>query len=489
MMITRLVGKFGIGNRPGRSDFGYGYGWPYGKRDATLPVWAHRRGVEYDRLVFQDCVEESLGWHEDRSSHEPFFCRPTTPLENDGPIDTITCPSRNFSTDKGIPQRLIDRRFPACDALAGQVEKTFYPPRADLRVLGPNDWDGVEDYHKLNGLDAVTYATPKSEAPFRVTYALPGPLADGNYVVWIEVNRERDTNQYYQFDFYQDTRLPGYGMQELGQPSIVWRVPIAVADHSTVATALDYAGYGAPHGEDGALRPPDSTITNDPSAQRNNRGSGADRLLITAGGEAPYRVKVSYNSAANCPIPAAVSSLAFVKSDWSSVTLSFPVSSDAAYYRAAYLEGRNAIKNDDDFLNAIPGPRIDPGAPGSTQSFTVDGLRDRALYTFAIRAYNHCGAPSGITTFESTTPVRIFTTVGWCFIATAAYGSEDEAHVVELQKFRDRVLMKTDAGRAFVDFYYSVSPPFAEGIRDHEVLRWIVRRMMDPVVAAARDFE
>src|SRR5690349_16371695 len=64
MMVTNLVGKFGLGNRPGRGDFGSAYLWPYGRREMALPVWAHRRNVEYDRLVFQDCRENSLGWHE-----------------------------------------------------------------------------------------------------------------------------------------------------------------------------------------------------------------------------------------------------------------------------------------------------------------------------------------------------------------------------------------------------------------------------------------
>lgn len=72
VMVTRLVGTLGLGNRPGRSDFGSSILWPTGRREMALPIWAFRRGVEYERLVFQDCRESSLGWHDRDSSEEPF---------------------------------------------------------------------------------------------------------------------------------------------------------------------------------------------------------------------------------------------------------------------------------------------------------------------------------------------------------------------------------------------------------------------------------
>jgi hypothetical protein len=78
IMVTRLVGTYGLGNRPGRGDQGTGYLWPYGRREMTLPVWAHRRGVEYDRLVFQDCHENAIRFHNPISSEDRFYCRPTT---------------------------------------------------------------------------------------------------------------------------------------------------------------------------------------------------------------------------------------------------------------------------------------------------------------------------------------------------------------------------------------------------------------------------
>ena len=38
--ITQTVGRFGLGNRPGRWDFNSGPMWPYGRRTATFPIWS-----------------------------------------------------------------------------------------------------------------------------------------------------------------------------------------------------------------------------------------------------------------------------------------------------------------------------------------------------------------------------------------------------------------------------------------------------------------
>jgi uncharacterized repeat protein (TIGR01451 family) len=69
-----------------------------------------------------------------------------------------------------------------------------------------------------------------------------------------------------------------------------------------------------------------------------------------------------------------------------------------------------------------------------------------------------------------------------CFIATAAYGSALEPHVVALRQFRDRYLQRTELGRAFIHFYYRHSPPLAAVIAAHPSLRLVARAMLTPIV-------
>ncbi len=73
-----------------------------------------------------------------------------------------------------------------------------------------------------------------------------------------------------------------------------------------------------------------------------------------------------------------------------------------------------------------------------------------------------------------------------CFIATAAYGSSDAIEIEVLRRFRDEVLLKSAAGKDYVDFYYAASPPLARFIAEREWLRTLVREVMvAPLVSAA----
>jgi hypothetical protein len=71
---------------------------------------------------------------------------------------------------------------------------------------------------------------------------------------------------------------------------------------------------------------------------------------------------------------------------------------------------------------------------------------------------------------------------GFCFIATAAYGTEMAKEVVVLKRFRDEHLLKNSAGRAFVRWYYRHSPPVADFIRDKGILKAAVRVGLKPLL-------
>jgi hypothetical protein len=72
---------------------------------------------------------------------------------------------------------------------------------------------------------------------------------------------------------------------------------------------------------------------------------------------------------------------------------------------------------------------------------------------------------------------------GWCFIATAAYGTDTAKEIDILREFRDTVLLPNSLGAEFVSLYYKISPPIANFISQHEVLRTAVRvGLVDPIV-------
>ena len=72
---------------------------------------------------------------------------------------------------------------------------------------------------------------------------------------------------------------------------------------------------------------------------------------------------------------------------------------------------------------------------------------------------------------------------GWCFIATAAYGTDTAKEIDILREFRDEVLLSNSLGAEFVSFYYKTSPPIADFISQNEALRTAVKvGFVDPIV-------
>lgn len=69
-----------------------------------------------------------------------------------------------------------------------------------------------------------------------------------------------------------------------------------------------------------------------------------------------------------------------------------------------------------------------------------------------------------------------------CFIATAAFGSEYQPSVLLLRDFRDNYLLTNKVGTKFVNFYYQNSPPIADYIKDKELLKFITRIILLPII-------
>ena len=76
---------------------------------------------------------------------------------------------------------------------------------------------------------------------------------------------------------------------------------------------------------------------------------------------------------------------------------------------------------------------------------------------------------------------------GGCFIATAAYGTPMAEEVKSLCKFRDQILLRSPTGKEFVRFYYTVSPPIADFIRNKPGLKAMVREVLKPLVEISKE--
>ncbi len=135
-----------------------------------------------------------------------------------------------------------------------------------------------------NDLDAVAQATPVYGAPYSGTWAIPSTLAAGDYAVWIEVNKEFDSNTAHNGmthpSAFDNQGLSSYGLSgNFGQPSVVYRAQIRLDATTMNATgsADQIEGYSDWTGSSGVIMPPDATITT------GMPGTGEGRLMEISG--------------------------------------------------------------------------------------------------------------------------------------------------------------------------------------------------------------
>ena len=166
-----------------------------------------------------------------------------------------------------------------------------------------------------------------------------------------------------------------------------------------------------------------------------------------------------------------------------------------------------------------------PIVVGNTTSYKLTGLKNGELYTLAMTAEAKAQYYLAVTAYDLTStagtpgvqdesnyseekPVSVGTSgisgpsnpaLGMpevlvpypnlpntgCFVATAAYSSENAAAVLILREFRDTRLLTNATGRAFVRWYYEHSPAAAHYLNGHPVLKPFVRAALAPAVAVA----
>jgi len=128
-------------------------------------------------------------------------------------------------------------------------------------------------------------------------------------------------------------------------------------------------------------------------------------------------------------------------------------------------------------------------ADGTLGSYFITGLTNNVTYYFRAALVDMAGnigfltindGPTHIVTPDQV--VGLLSKNGNCFIATAAFGSPIAKQVQILRKFRDVILMKSPAGRVFVNWYYAHAPYYAEKLSRHDSARTVVRFFLYPLI-------
>lgn len=132
-------------------------------------------------------------------------------------------------------------------------------------------------------------------------------------------------------------------------------------------------------------------------------------------------------------------------------------------------------------------------------SLTIGGLESNQTYYFRVTAIDDHENESALSpdadVSATTIPATDFWELykdsgggepgGFCFIATAAYGTPLADDVNLLRRFRDHWLLTSEAGRSFVAFYYEHSPPLARAIQKSPALAAVTRILLVPLVFLA----
>jgi hypothetical protein len=148
-------------------------------------------------------------------------------------------------------------------------------------------------------------------------------------------------------------------------------------------------------------------------------------------------------------------------------------------------------------FNSIDDEGVSSKTGIQTKSYRITGLALNATYYVAVAAKDEFDNVSDLSDPISAVPVSVadfWETYkesggnedgGYCFIATAAFGSYSAPTVRVLRDFRDQVLLSSAAGRVLVDFYYVHGARAAAWMADKPLVKGAVRGLLWPVAGLA----
>ena len=396
-------------------------------------------------------------------------------------------------------------------------EYSLYPPRMDVKPCrgqpGCNDHADVLDFEDhardvMPEIDAVTMPTPQGDADKRLLFTAPQDWPAGDYRACVEINVEGDYNDVYNPDVLPTPQTPDetwdtwartYGYPYRGQPSVVYCTPFELgADGAQTFTVRDPEGsvstwdttapdYGELYGMEG--------MTDDPI---DAPGVGADRLRAMSDGERLHVIVIPPLSCEGNVPPGPVADVQVAHHgdtlhahEWAQLRFE-AAKDDRGIFRYDVRVSTDPIDDERSFMRAERAKEATIAAQelviptdvaaGDMVHVDVGGLTQSTRYYVAVRAVDECAKSGEFGVAEFQTPVRTFTTVTPCFVATAAYGSPLAAEIGVLRRYRDRYLQNHALGRVLVDAYYAFGPGLANLVSQDEELRAATRWALGPVV-------
>ncbi len=152
----------------------------------------------------------------------------------------------------------------------------------------------------------------------------------------------------------------------------------------------------------------------------------------------------------------------------------------SVYQYPTYREG-NVLSSDNDsnsyIYETVRSGQTEDGEGTGVYASDIQGITPNT--TYYVRAY---GIIDGTVLYGNQ---LTFKTEDACFIATAAYGTLLDRHVVLLREFRDIYLMPNSIGRQIVGIYYRFSPELADIVSGNMMLRGVAQITLWPLVAFA----